>query len=158
MFNKKGGRLQRRRAISNPACHKGNGCAVDLYILLLNIEIAHGGKTGMVLKKREDGWKKMLEGVERQNLVHGDKTHLLKFRLHKDAVIPIHDHPHEQTGYLLQGKMVMIIEDEECRLESGDSWSLRGGVHHGVKVLEECLVLEVFSPVREEYFDEEIRL
>lgn|GEM_PF-1310069 len=147
-----------RRDISKMACHKGNGCAVDPYILLLNIEIAQGGKTGMVLKKREDGWKKMLEGVERQNLVHGDKTHLLKFRLHKDAVIPIHDHPHEQTGYLLQGKMVMIIEDEECRLESGDSWSLRGGVHHGVKVLEECLVLEVFSPVREEYFDEEIRL
>lgn len=112
----------------------------------------------MVLKKKEDGWTKMLEGVDRQNPVHGEKTHLLKFRLHKDAVIPIHDHPHEQTGYLLQGKMVMIIEGEECPLESGDSWSLRGGVPHGVKVLEECLVLEVFSPVREEYFDEEIRL
>jgi quercetin dioxygenase-like cupin family protein len=130
----------------------------DPYILILNIETAQEGKAGMVLKKREDGWKKMIEGVERQNLTHGDKIHLLKFRLHKDAVIPIHDHPHEQTGYLLQGKMVMIIEGEECLLESGDSWSLRGGVPHGVKVLEECLVLEVFSPLREEYLDEEIRL
>jgi quercetin dioxygenase-like cupin family protein len=112
----------------------------------------------MVVKKKVNGWTPMLEGVERQNLAHGERTHLLKFRLHKDTVVPMHDHPHEQTGYLLEGKMIMTIKDEECPLESGDSWSLRGGVPHGVKVLEECLVLEVFSPVRREYFDEEIRL
>ena len=100
----------------------------------------------------------MLEGVDRQSLSYGDKTHMVKFRLKMGAVIPTHDHPHEQTGYLLEGKMLMMIEGEECPLEAGDSWSLKGGVVHGVSVLEDCLVLEVFSPVREDYLDEKVRL
>jgi len=112
----------------------------------------------MVAKRREEGWAEMREGVYRQSLAHGDKTHMVKFRLQSGAVIPMHEHPHEQTGYLLQGEMVMIIEGEECPLETGDSWSLRGGVPHGVRVLEECLVLEVFSPLREDYLDGEVRL
>ena len=112
----------------------------------------------MVVKSREEGWTEMLDGVHRQNLAHGDKTHMLKFRLQDGVEIPVHEHVHEQTGYLLQGSMVMIIEGEECPLERGDSWSLRGGVPHGARVLEECLVLEVFSPLREEYMDGEVRL
>lgn len=112
----------------------------------------------MVVKKREEGWTPMKDGIYRQSLAHGDKTHMVKFRLQSGAEIPLHEHEHEQTGYLLQGSMVMIIEGEECPLEAGDSWSLRGGVPHGVRVLEECLVLEVFSPLRDDYLDGEVRL
>jgi quercetin dioxygenase-like cupin family protein len=112
-----------------------------------------GGKARMVTKAVDGRWVEMLEGVERQNLVHGENTHLIKFRLRGGSTIPMHDHPHEQTGYLLAGRMIMSIEGEEQLLETGDSWSLKGGVSHGVHVIEECLVLEVFSPVREEYFD-----
>ena len=98
-------------------------------------------------------WTKMLEGVERQNLAYGDNTHMLKFRLSRGSNIPMHDHPHEQTGCLLQGKMVMTIGDDEHELEAGDSWSIEGGVSHGVQVQEDCLVIEVFYPVREDYMN-----
>jgi quercetin dioxygenase-like cupin family protein len=112
----------------------------------------------MVVKRREEGWIEMRDGIQRQTLAHADKTHMVKFRLEKGAEIPTHEHPHEQTGYLLQGRMIMIIEGEECPLETGDAWSFRSGVPHGVRVLEDCLVLEVFSPVREDYLDVEVRL
>ena len=105
----------------------------------------------MIEKKREEGWVEMSEGVKRQSLVYGDKTHLTKFKLEKSVVIPMHDHPQEQTGYLLEGSMVLTIDGREHTLGPGDSWSIKGGIPHGVQVLEECLVLEVFSPVRQEY-------
>jgi quercetin dioxygenase-like cupin family protein len=139
-------------------CIQGRGCAVRSFILLWDSDTVCGGKNCMVVKSREDGWTEMREGVLRQSLAHGDKTHMVKFRLQAGVEIPTHEHPHEQTGFLLQGKMIMVIEGEECPLEAGDSWSLRGGVPHGVKVLDECLVLEIFSPVREEYMEEEVRL
>jgi len=112
----------------------------------------------MVVKKREEGWTPMKNGIFRQSLAHGDKTHMVKFRLQSGAEIAVHKHVQENTGYLLQGSMIMIIEGEECPLEAGDSWSIRGGVPHGARVLEECLVLEVFSPLREDYLQAEVRL
>jgi quercetin dioxygenase-like cupin family protein len=93
----------------------------------------------------------MASGVHRQSLAYGERTHLVRFRLEKGAEIPVHEHPHEQTGYLLEGSMVMTIRGRRYALEPGDSWSLRGGVPHGVEVLEECLVFEVFAPVRKDY-------
>jgi quercetin dioxygenase-like cupin family protein len=33
----------------------------------------------------------------------------------------------------------------------GDGWNIPGGVSHSVDVLEDCVVIEVFSPVREDY-------
>jgi quercetin dioxygenase-like cupin family protein len=124
----------------------------------MDIDTVKRRKNAMVVKKKEEGWVPMREGIQRQSLAYGDKTHMVMFRLQGGAQIPMHEHPHEQTGYLLQGSMTMIIEGEACPLEAGDSWSLRGGVSHGVNVLEDSLVLEVFSPPREDYQDGEVRL
>jgi quercetin dioxygenase-like cupin family protein len=105
----------------------------------------------MIYKKNNEGFRSPLEGVSYKTLVHGDKTSLSLFRLEKGAEIPPHSHPHEQTGYMVEGKMVFRVGEEEFIAEPGDSWSIPGGVEHSVSTLEDCLVVEVFSPVREDY-------
>ena len=45
----------------------------------------------------------------------------------------------------------MIIGDEKREVEAGDSWSIPGGVEHSGEILEDSVVVEVFSPVRKEY-------
>lgn len=93
----------------------------------------------------------MAEGIRRKTLVHGDKTILCKFELDKDAALPLHCHPYEQTGYLLSGKLHFTINGEKCEVVAGDSWSIKAGVDHGADVIEDTILIEVFSPVREDY-------
>ena len=95
----------------------------------------------------------MMEGVHRKTLVHGDKTILCRFELDKGAVLPLHSHPYEQTGYLIAGKMIFTIDGEELKMQSGDSWCIRANIEHGVTVLEDVILVELFSPVRKDFID-----
>ena len=105
----------------------------------------------MFKKNTAQGYRQLLEGVELQTLVHGDKTLMGRFRLEKGSRIPPHSHPHEQTGLLLGGKLKFVVGDESFTAEPGDSWCIPQHVEHGAEALQDSLVIEVFSPVREDY-------
>ena len=105
----------------------------------------------MHYKKENTGYKTQLKGVHFKTLVHGSSTSLHEFKLDKGSKIPLHSHPHEQTGYLVSGKINFLFKDKTVLTESGDSWCIPGGEEHGVDVIEDCIVIEVFSPVREDY-------
>jgi len=47
--------------------------------------------------------------------------------------------------------MRLTIDTESFDVEAGDSWSVPLNVEHGVEVKEDTLVVEVFSPLREDY-------
>jgi quercetin dioxygenase-like cupin family protein len=96
-------------------------------------------------------YEEVLEGVRRKTLVYGDKTLLSEFRLRKGTSIPPHRHPHEQTGYLVAGRLQLTIGDECLSAEAGDSWCIPGDLDHGAQALEDSIAVEVFSPVREDY-------
>lgn len=98
-----------------------------------------------------DGYIPASPGIERKTLVTGDKTLLVEFRLKKGFPLPRHAHPHEQTGYLVSGRLRLAVGDELCDLLPGDAWAIEGGVEHGAEVLEDSVAIEVFVPVREDY-------
>jgi quercetin dioxygenase-like cupin family protein len=102
-------------------------------------------------KKQNSGYRDALDGVSYKTLVYGKLTSLSEFRLKKDSIIPNHSHPHEQTGYMISGKMTMSIEGKKFDVTPGDSWNIPDKVEHGVEVHEDSIVIEVFAPVREEY-------
>ncbi len=104
--------------------------------------------------KDESGWETVLEGVERKTLVFGEKTLMTEFRLAAGSVLPEHAHLHEQTGYLVRGKLRMFVEGEERLVQAGDAWCVPGSVKHSAETLEDSVAVEVFSPVREEYLPE----
>ncbi len=106
---------------------------------------------GMFYKKDKSGYREIAEGALMKPLVHGEKTLLIEANLKKGAVHNLHSHPHEQTGYLVSGRLMMTIGDERLEAEPGDSWCVPGGVEHSGETLEDSVVIEVFSPVRKEY-------
>lgn len=68
------------------------------------------------------------------------------------AVVELHQHPHEQCGYILEGSLLMTIGDETREIRPGDAYTIPGGVPHmAVGGAEGGLALDVFSPVREDY-------
>jgi len=105
----------------------------------------------MFYKKEPGNYRNALVGVTYKTLALGIRTLLSEFRLEKGSVIPNHKHPHEQTGYMISGRMSFTINGEIYNTEPGDSWCIPSNVEHGVEVIDDSVVIEVFSPVREEY-------
>ena len=66
----------------------------------------------MFYKHDSDGYRQVLEGIKLKTLVYGEKTLLPEFRMKKGSLLPKHEHPHEQTGYFLAGRIRLSIGDE----------------------------------------------
>ncbi len=97
------------------------------------------------------GYKEALEKVKLKTLVHGARTLMAEFRLEQGAVLPRHKHTHEQTGYLVSGRIYLTIGDRTYTVAPGDSWCIPGDVEHNVVAHEQSVAIEVFSPLREDY-------
>ena len=93
----------------------------------------------------------MLPGVVRRTITDGDRMMLCEIRMEKGALVPLHTHPHEQTGYLVSGRCRFQIGDEVRELDAGDCWMVPGGAEHEATALEVSVFIDVFSPPREEY-------
>ncbi|MBL8826757.1 MAG: cupin domain-containing protein [Planctomycetaceae bacterium] len=80
--------------------------------------------------------------------------HLMLSYLEMDAgaEVPLHSHPHEQGGILISGTLNLTIGDETRRCEPGAMFIIPPHTpHRAVAVGGPCVVLDVFSPVREDY-------
>lgn len=93
----------------------------------------------------------VIQGIEKRTLVYGEKTLMVEFRLKKGSILPSHAHPHEQTGYMVGGRIQLTIGDQTHDVATGDSWCIPGDVAHGALCLEDAVAVEVFAPLREDY-------
>ena len=109
----------------------------------------------MFQKKSAVEYKPVLDKIEMKTLVHGEKTLMVEFRMEKGALLPRHSHPHEQTGYLISGKIELTIAGETFPVEPGDSWCIAGNTEHSAVIREDTVAIEVFSPVREDYLPQQ---
>jgi len=105
----------------------------------------------MFRKSKPDGYTEVIEGVHLKTIVYGNQTLMVEVKFEKDAVIPPHGHPHEQTGYLISGQLEFVVNGETIIADPGDSWNIPGDVEHSAVAIDETVVIEVFSPVREDY-------
>ena len=88
----------------------------------------------------------------RMRTPHGENLMLSYLEMDEGAVVPLHDHPHEQGGMLLQGKIELTIGDESRVVEPGAMFIIPPNTpHKAVAVDGPAVVLDVFSPVREDY-------
>jgi quercetin dioxygenase-like cupin family protein len=68
------------------------------------------------------------------------------------TVVPMHSHPHEQSGTVMSGEVTFNVGGETRVLRAGDTYIIPGGVEHSIWSGDTpAQVLDVFSPVREAY-------
>jgi quercetin dioxygenase-like cupin family protein len=95
--------------------------------------------------------RKLAEGITTR-IFPGHNVMLSVVRMEPHSSGTIHSHPEEQWGVLLEGECVRIQGGEERVMKAGDFWCTPGGVMHGVRTgAAAALVLDIFSPPREEY-------
>ncbi len=82
----------------------------------------------------------------------GQNLMLSYLEMEPGAEVPLHHHPHEQGGILLRGRMQLTIGEETRIVEAGSLFLIPPNVPHRAVALDgPCAVLDVFSPVREDY-------
>ena len=94
--------------------------------------------------------REMLPGY-RARFIHTDHTTHAYWEIDPDKPLPEHSHPHEQTVNVLEGTIELVVDGESYVLGPGDVLHIPGGVPHSAVAHTACRVLDVFSPVREEY-------
>ena len=88
----------------------------------------------------------------RSALVAGERLMLSALEMEDGGVVPEHSHPHEQAGVVLEGRLRLRIGDEERELMPGDAFVIPPNVvHSGVVTAGPARVLDIFSPVRDDY-------
>jgi quercetin dioxygenase-like cupin family protein len=86
-----------------------------------------------------------------RQMIHTETMTLARVTLRKGALVPIHEHENEQISNVLEGRVRFVVGDEEREVTAGESMPLPANVPHEVEALEDSLVLDVFSPAREDW-------
>ena len=87
----------------------------------------------------------------RGRFVHSERTTHVYWEIDEGARLPEHSHPHEQIVNMLEGTYELTVDGETFVLGAGDVLVIPGGATHSGGARSPCRILDVFSPVREEY-------
>jgi len=104
----------------------------------------------MIIKK-QDATNKQFLGVDFVVLAIGEKSMVTKMLYKTTDNVPTHSHPNEQNGYIVSGKYRLQFSDYNEILEAGDSYSIPANIEHSIKIIEAGEVIDVFTPLREDY-------
>ena len=93
------------------------------------------------------------KGIKRQMVV-GENVMICRFTFDPFVVTDVHSHPHEQMTMVVKGKVKFIIDGLAVIVAPGDVLHFPPHNSHGATMLdEEVVLIDVFSPIREEFLE-----
>ena len=92
-------------------------------------------------------------GIKRQILGHNDELMLVKAVFAAGAEGYQHEHYHSQVSYVESGVFDVTIDGVTKRQTAGDSYFIPPHVRHGAVCIEAGALLDMFSPIREDFFE-----
>lgn len=105
----------------------------------------------MIFKYEQGNAVSVGEGAERKILVHDGKMMVVEFSFKKGAVGALHSHPHEQIGYIAKGSFELEYKGKKEFVKAGDTYYVEPNAVHGVLALEDSVIIDVFTPQREDF-------
>ncbi len=105
----------------------------------------------MIIKNSDVAAKDLGEGVQRKILAADGKLMAVEFHFKQGAVGSPHSHPHEQIGYVVKGKFEAALAGKTTMIQPGDTYYVPPNIVHGVVALEDGILLDVFTPQREDF-------
>lgn len=90
-------------------------------------------------------------GVTRRILAYTDGLMCVENTFETGAVGALHSHPHTQITYVVEGVFSFTIDGETHTVRRGDTLLKEDGVEHGCTCLEAGILLDIFTPMREDF-------
>jgi quercetin dioxygenase-like cupin family protein len=100
-----------------------------------------------------------IDNLERRELipgttvrfVHSDRMTVAHWHFDPGIDLPEHSHPHDQITNVLDGEFELTVEGVPEILTAGDYRVIPPDVVHSGRSITECKIIDVFSPVRDDY-------
>ena len=84
-------------------------------------------------------------------LVHGKEMSLVFWDVTSGSEVPEHHHKNEQIMHVIEGRFEFTLNNQTREYGPGDIVLIPAHVPHSGKALTNCKLMDVFSPVRDEY-------
>ena len=104
-----------------------------------------------VTPSKEQGMTSPEPGLKRQVMSFSPAMMLVRHTMVKGWVGTKHSHPHEQLVYIIKGGIRFEYPAGTFEARAGDSFLVPGGVEHQAMAFEDSEVLDIFTPMREDY-------
>jgi quercetin dioxygenase-like cupin family protein len=98
-------------------------------------------------------WEELGGGVSRKIMGWDNQIMMVLVKFEKGAVGSPHQHFQTQTTCCASGKFEFTVGDEKQVVKDGDGLYIPPNIVHGAVCLEEGVLIDVFSPVREDFLD-----
>jgi quercetin dioxygenase-like cupin family protein len=94
-------------------------------------------------------------GVSRKVLTYTDELMLCEITFDSGVVGKLHSHPHLQMTYVAEGTFEFTVGDETKIVKKGDSLTMLRNEAHMVKSLTAGVLIDVFTPRRDDFLSQE---
>lgn len=98
-------------------------------------------------------WSQVGEGIKRKIMAFDDKLMVVKVEFKKDSIGNLHQHFHSQITHVQSGSFEVNIDGDKKVLKSGDAFYIPPNADHGCVCLEDGVLIDVFSPIREDFIN-----
>jgi quercetin dioxygenase-like cupin family protein len=87
----------------------------------------------------------------RVRFVHSDRMTVAYWHFDSGIDLPKHSHPHDQVTNILEGEFELTVAGVPEILSAGHFRVIPPDVVHSGRSITTCRIIDVFSPVREDY-------
>lgn len=104
------------------------------------------------VRENETQWEIIGDGVKRQILGYDGHIMMVKIKADKKGPVGVeHAHYHPQVTYVSSGKFEFTIGNEKKIVTSGDGMYMEPDVRHSCICIEPGVIVDCFSPMREDF-------
>lgn len=90
-------------------------------------------------------------GVVRKILAYADELMVVQNDFEEGAVGALHHHPHTQATYVLSGEFEFEVDGVKNIVRQGDVLLKRNDIIHGCVCTKKGSLLDIFTPMREDF-------
>ena len=106
----------------------------------------------------KEKWIDIAPGVHRKTIAAGEKIHQVYVRLDAGSAVPTHTHVHEQIAFCVSGNLLLTIDGTLHDLKPGQAAFIPSNVPHKADVKIDTIVIDAFSPPREDMLAQDAKL
>jgi quercetin dioxygenase-like cupin family protein len=99
----------------------------------------------------EGEWVATPDGNRRRVVLYTDELMVVQFAFNKGGVGDLHSHPHVQSSYVAKGSFEVTIDGVTETVSAGGSFIVPSNLVHGVRALEDGLLVDTFTPHRADF-------
>lgn len=117
-----------------------------------NAEKMEKTRSKTFVKENETKWETIGDGITRQILGYDGHIMMVKIKAEKAGPVGVeHAHYHPQVTYVSSGKFEFTIGNEKKVVTAGDGMYMEPDVRHSCICIEPGIIVDCFSPIREDF-------